>query len=103
MVDADSRSQKTIEHRKSQSNDEPIIEHLKGEILSRLGTPPNLQHIVVKRLWDDYYRVNVVCTHATQGDLLALSQLEITDSFFVRASPEGGVLRAEPPIVRKYE
>ena len=73
--------------------DQIITEH----ILGCLGRPSNLFRIDAKHLWDNHYRVNVMCAEET-----GLSQLSIliTDRFHVVVSEDG--IRSTPPVERKY-
>jgi len=80
-----------------------VVEHLERQVLERLGEPENLHQIAVKPLWDDFYRINVFCEEEAAGIRMALSEYRITDSFFVQASPEGGIIRSEPEITKRYE
>lgn len=80
-----------------------VVEHLERQVLERLGEPENLHKIAVKPLWDRFYRINVICEEEAAGIRMALSEYRITDSFFVRVSPEGGIIRSEPEITKRYE
>ena len=64
-------------------------------VMSALGRPANFFKVVVVRLWEGSYRVNVVT-----GDDPSTSR--IAHSFFVVADDRGNVLESAPPIARQY-
>ena len=102
MVDAQTASQGSLETLERYDDREDVIEHIKDQVLDRLGRPENLQRVIVKPLWDNCYRANVICSYASETEWMTLTQSKIDDSFFIQTSPEGGILRAEPEIKKKY-
>jgi hypothetical protein len=64
-------------------------------VLTALGRPANFFKIVVVRLWERSYRVNVV----TGEDP---SNSRIAHSYFVVADDRGNVLESAPPIAKQY-
>ncbi len=68
-------------------------------IISQLGRPKNLHEVKIISLWDDRYRINVWCGD-DRGPLH--SSIRISDSFFVKVSPEGGIISCDPPLKKKY-
>ena len=64
-------------------------------VMAALGRPRDLCHVVVRPLWANYYRVNVL----TGSDVLST---RIADSFFVSADNHGIVIESMPRVVRKY-
>ena len=38
----------------------PLVDAVRGGVLTALGRPPGLFQVTVRPLWEDYYRVNVV-------------------------------------------
>jgi hypothetical protein len=68
---------------------------LEEQVLHRLGLPPDLQRVLVRPLWADYYRVNVVL--GTDA-----ASVRIGHSFFLSVSEDGNILMAKPEIVRAY-
>jgi hypothetical protein len=63
-------------------------------ILLALGRPDGLRAVHVRRLWGNYYRVNVLT-----GDA---STAVIAHSFFLSTDGEGKIVEASPQIVRRY-
>lgn len=73
-------------------------------VLEQLGKPSNLREVRVHSLWDNRYRVNVWCNiNNDKGKNPLYDTQKISDSFFVVASPEGGIMSCTPPIKRKYD
>jgi len=68
------------------------------KVLAGLGAPGNLARVDVRRLWDECYRVNVLCT--TTSGLMEIAR--ITDSFFVVTSAEGEIVGSSPAIAHRY-
>jgi len=103
MLELGAETQEVIEVPEQIEIGAEVVEHLERQVIERLGEPENLHKIAVKPLWDDFYRVNVICEEEAEGIQMALSQYRITDSFFVQASPEGGIIRSKPEITKRYE
>lgn len=66
---------------------------VRAAVLAGLGRPPGLYELAVRRLWDGYYRVNVV----VGPDPVTA---RIPHSYFVAVS--GGRITADPPLARRY-
>ena len=66
------------------------------QVMLALGRPPNMLRVQVRCLWSAFYRVNVF----VGGDNASAT---IANSYFVQASPDGHVLKAEPAIAKQYE
>lgn len=65
---------------------------LEDLVLEKLGTPDDLHSVVVKKLWTNYYRINVY------RKINGLAS--ITDSFFTRYADE--LPEFSPKITFKY-
>ena len=68
-------------------------------VLLRLGRPKNLIRTIVRKVWDNQYRVNIYCEDEAHCPLR--TAYIITDSFFVTVSGEDIV--SKPTISRRYE
>jgi hypothetical protein len=84
-----------------------------SQVLERLGTPELLLKIDAGNVGGNSYRVNVWCSTPpqqliknaagmiVQEECLIGSNI-ISDSFYVRVSPEGGIIYSNPPINKRY-
>jgi hypothetical protein len=70
---------------------------IQAAVLERLGKPSNLKRVQVQHLWDDNYRANVWCEVGER-----FQTQNITDSFFLCVSPEGGIITSNPTIEKRY-
>jgi hypothetical protein len=102
MMQLAAETQETLEVVGRTGDDRDVLEHIEQQVIRRLGRPRDLHRIVVKPLWDTCFRVNVIRRDSSQPSA-TLPEYRITDSFFVLTSPEGGIIRTEPEIVKKYE
>ena len=64
-------------------------------VMHSLGEPGNLCKLLVRPLWVDHYRVNVLV-----GENLANAR--IANSYFVLADGDGNSLRSGPQITKQY-
>jgi hypothetical protein len=64
-------------------------------VLAALGRPPDLFRAVVRPLWENHFRVNVL----TGADV---TSAWIAHSYFVEAGAAGDILAATPRITRRY-
>jgi hypothetical protein len=60
-------------------------------VLHLLGRPAGFLRVQVRRLWGDYFRVNVFA-----GQSLACGV--VVNSFFVRADAQGRIVSSDPPL-----
>ena len=90
-----------------------IEETICSQVLERLGRPIRLVKITAMNVGGNNYRVNTWCktppqrtvknsTGATVQEECFVSGYVISDSFYVKASPEGGIISSDPPIEKKY-
>ena len=84
-----------------------------SQVLDRLGVPERLLKINAGNVGGNNYRVNVWCITPPQQmvknaagmviqEECLISSNIITDSFYVKASPEGGIVSSSPPINKRY-
>lgn len=64
-------------------------------VLAALGRPPALYGVVVRPLWADHYRVNVLVGPDP-------TSVRIAHSYFVEAGEAGDLRSTAPRIVRLY-
>lgn len=74
-------------------------------VLAQLGHPKNLHEVQVHHLWDNRYRVNVWVVEKHKKGIYGDDTfgLVIKHSYFIWASPEGGIVNSNPPIQRVYK
>ncbi len=66
-----------------------------GHVMKTLGRPPDLHSVQVRRLWEDYYRVNIfVGVNAACAKIL--------NSYFLVADGDGNIITATPDITTQY-
>lgn len=65
-------------------------------VLEAVGRPANFQRLLVHRLWDNHYRVNI---HV--GDRGLTSRL--AHSFFIAVDDDGAITSSAPAIERRYD
>ena len=64
-------------------------------VINALGEPPDFRQVIVLRLWENRFRVNV----QTGDDAVSA---RIAHSFFLTADEKGQVLESVPAITRRY-
>jgi hypothetical protein len=65
------------------------------QVIQTLGEPRGFQQVQVRRLWDDYFRVNVI----VGGDAVSA---RVAHSYFLVADGEGNVVNSSPTITKQY-
>jgi hypothetical protein len=91
----------STEQQREQHRDKEVQEREKLEALIRerviraLGRPSCLHRVQVRRLWEDYYRVNVLI-----GEDAA--SVKIVNSYFVEADGDGNIVASTPAITKQY-
>ena len=73
------------------------MKQLIDSIFEVLGKPSNYLAHKVSPLWDDRYRVNIYVQEKGEGSEF-VKQIRISDSFFVRATPEGKIIQISPHL-----
>ena len=68
---------------------------VRGSVLSELGHPAGLYAVAVRRLWANYFRVNVLIGSD-------ITTVQIAHSYFVEAGREGAIRNSTPRITRLY-
>jgi hypothetical protein len=72
------------------------LKDLIGEqLLHTLGEPGNLVKVQVRRLWENYYRVNVYVG-------VDVVSAKVAHSYFLTADGEGNIIESTPKIIRRY-
>src|SRR5262245_43365413 len=66
-----------------------------GKVLDQLGRPGDLYRVEVRRLWEGYYRVNVL----TGPDA---ASVKVSDSYFLQTDGGGNIVASTPRISRRY-
>jgi len=83
------------------------------QVLERLGKPPLLFKVDAHNVGGSNYRVNVWCVTPPAEQVISeagmiiqeaclIGGFIISDSFYVKVSPEGGIVYSNPPIVKRY-
>ena len=78
-----------------------IKETICSQVLERLGKPIYFFKIEAGNVGGNSHRVNVWCETPAKGECL-VGGYEISDSFYVKVSPEGGIISSSPSIEQKY-
>ena len=64
-------------------------------VIHTLGEPADLLQVQVRRLWENYYRVNILIgADAASG--------KVANSYFLQADGEGNILQSTPKILKQY-
>jgi hypothetical protein len=91
----------STEQQREQHRDKEVQEREKLDALIRerviraLGRPSGPHRVQVRRLWEDYYRVNVLI-----GEDAA--SVKIVNSYFVEADGDGNIVASTPAITKQY-
>jgi hypothetical protein len=68
---------------------------VRENVMGLLGKPAEFLRASSRRLWDNYYRVNVfIGPHA--------ASVTVAHSFFLKADGDGKILTCSPPVARAY-
>jgi len=87
---------------KQESNPIDIEAEIKNQLFERLGKPKGLNHVGLRNIYGNAWRVTIYCE--VPGDNYLGVKTAITDSFFLKISPEGGLISSDPVIEKKkYE
>ena len=64
-------------------------------VIHTLGEPADLLQVQVRRLWENYYRVNILIgADAASG--------KVANSYFLQADGDGNILQSTPKILKQY-
>jgi len=64
-------------------------------VMTTLGRPPDLHAVQVRRLWEDYYRVNIFVG-------VDAASAKIANSYFLVADGDGNIVTSTPDIIKQY-
>jgi hypothetical protein len=87
-----------LEEKQSISID--IEAEIKNQLFERLGKPKGLTHLGLRNVYGNSWRVTIYC-EVSAANYLGI-KTEITDCFFLKISPEGGIISSDPMIEKKY-
>jgi hypothetical protein len=65
------------------------------QVIASLGQPDDLHKVLVRRLWENHYRVNVFVGVDEVSN-------KIAHSYFLVADGDGKIVSSTPKITRKY-
>ena len=80
-----------LEHDKRETLDNRIRE----QVIHALGTPIDLRNVLVRKIWDNHYRVNVIVGENAGA-------VRVANSYFVVINSDGGLIEATPKITKQY-
>jgi hypothetical protein len=83
-------------HEAERSSGDDVAAAIREHVLRALGGPADDHRVVVRRLWADHYRVNVL----VGSDV---TTTRITHSYFVVAGDDGAVTAVTPAITRRLD
>lgn len=84
-----------VEKEQVDTHSQDLATSIGRNVMTALGRPANFSKIVVARLWEGSYRVNVVT-----GD--GPSNSRIAHSYFIVADERGNVLKSAPALAKQY-
>ena len=91
-----SSTEQERQHQGMKRHEREMLHALIGErVMHALGEPNNLCKLLVHRLWEHHYRVNVLV-----GESIAAAK--IANSYFVQTDGDGNIVKATPNITRQY-
>lgn len=68
---------------------------LGDRVIHTLGQPPALHRVQVRRLWADYYRVNVFVG-------VDAASTRVAHSYFLTADGDGNITACDPKLLKQY-
>lgn len=86
-VESESDDQKSSKQR--------VHDIISEQVMRQLGRPSGAVRVLVRKLWRDRYRVNVVTGPEAGNSVIA-------HSFFLVTDGEGVIVAADPRITKKY-
>lgn len=78
---------------------EPTI---KQQVLEILGTPPKLRDVLVVKISDSTYRINIWATKDEVGEYAFMHSQTLAHSFFVKTDSTGKLIGSNPEIRKVY-
>ena len=89
-------TQQREEHKCMERDEREMLNALIGEqVLHTLGTPSRLLKVQVRRLWEHYYRVNVLIGADA-------ASAKVANSYFVETDGHGHIAASTPQITKQY-
>jgi hypothetical protein len=67
--------------------------HIADQLVHQLGRPAQLHTVQVRRLWQDYYRVNIL----VGADV---ASAKVAHSYFLKVDGDGNIIESTPKIER---
>jgi hypothetical protein len=65
------------------------------QVMNALGEPKNLYRLLVRPLWKDHYRVNILVGENAGATTIARS-------YFLQVDSDGNIVKASPKITKQY-
>lgn len=105
---AKKKKNNTEERQAAQANEDSI----KEQVFARLGRPKNLARTTIVFCKEGCHaRINIWCDVPTKKEVGYFASVRntifderrtLTDTFYLRLSPEAGIIEASPQIKKKY-
>jgi hypothetical protein len=97
MSKAKEREQKEQEQQKNRAEDlgAALNALLAEQVVHTLGKPEGLHQVQVRRLWGNYFRVNILIGADA-------ASVRVANSYFLKADGEGNIVESTPKILRQY-
>ena len=92
MATKQQESQQVVQKNQEQREQNAVVG---TRVLHTLGQPRDLHRVQVRRLWEQYFRVNIF----VGGDAVSA---KIAHSFFLAADSEGNITTCSPTLTRQY-
>jgi len=84
------------QHKKLEEDQRETLNTLIGnQVIHTLGKPGELLKVQVRRLWENYYRVNVLVG-------VDIASGKVANSFFLAVGSDGNIIASTPKITRQY-
>lgn len=84
--------QPAVVENQQERDQDALIGH---RVLHALGQPGNLHRVQVRRLWGDYYRVNIFVG-------VDAASAKVAHSYFLAADGKGNIATSNPAIRKEY-
>jgi hypothetical protein len=68
---------------------------IREQVIHALGTPTDLLHVQIRKVWDDHYRVNVFVGENA-------GSVRVANSYFLTVDSDGSLIAATPKIMKQY-
>ena len=83
-------------------NKKEIKSFIEEQVLSKLGTPDNLNYMKSGNVFDHRWRVDVWCLYDSTTTDVAVKCSKIFHSYFVHVDEDGKIINSSPKIVKEY-